>query len=105
VTYLAVPEMPRRTFWASLRRRNTMAEWHALAEYSPPPMETLCGYVSVLEPHRTWEQTLPDARCPRCERLMEAADRARDVMAAAGAAPPMGPFKAELLRRRVREGA
>ena len=105
MTYLAVPELPRRTLWASLRRRSKMAEWHAVADYSPPPIETLCGFLSALEAHRTWDQTLPDAQCPQCTRLMAAADRARGAMEAAEATPPEEPVKAELLKRRIMESA
>jgi hypothetical protein len=82
-----------------------MAEWHAVAEYSPPPIETLCGFVSLLEAHRTWDQTLPDAQCPQCTRLVAAADRARDAMEAAETAPSVEPVKAELRKRRIMESA
>jgi hypothetical protein len=82
-----------------------MAVWHAIAEWHPAPIETLCGFLSTLEAHRTWEQTLPDAQCPQCARLMEAADRARSTMEAAEAAPSVEPVKAELLRRRIMESA
>ncbi len=105
MTYLAVPELPRQSMWASLRRRSRLAEWHTVADWCPAPIETLCGFVSALEAHRTWDQTLPDARCPRCEQLTAAAERARSVMAAAEAAAVIGPVKAELLRRRVMERA
>lgn len=105
MTYLAVPQLPRQNLWGSLRRRSKLAQWHAVAEWCPPPMETLCGFVSSMEAHRTWDQTLPDARCPRCEQLTAAADRARSVMEAAEAPPVMEPVKAELLRRRVMERA
>jgi len=105
MTYLAVPELPRQSLWASLRRRSKLAEWHAVADWCPAPIKTLCGFVSTLEAHRTWDQTLPDARCPRCEQLTSAADRARSAMEAAEAAAIIGPVKAELLRRRVMERA
>jgi hypothetical protein len=107
MSYLAVPEVPRQGLWASLRRRSKLAEWHAVAlsDWCPAPIETLCGFVSVLEAHRTWDQTLPDARCPRCEQLTAAADRARSVMAAAEAGQTLEPVDAQLLERRIMENA
>ena len=107
MSYLAVPEVPRQGLWASCRRQSRLAEWHAvaLADWCPAPIETLCGFVSALEAHRTWDQTLPNARCPRCEQLAAAADRARSVMAAAEAGQMMEPVNAELLGRRIMENA
>jgi hypothetical protein len=107
MSYLAVPEVPRQGLWASRRRQSRLAEWHAvaLADWCPAPIETLCGFLSALEAHRTWDQTLPNARCPRCEQLTAAADRARSVMAAAEAGLMMEPVNAELLGRRIMENA
>ena len=106
MSYVAVPEMPRQGLWASCRRQNRLAEWHAvaLADWGPAPVATLCGFVSALDAHRTWDQTLPDARCPRCEQLTAAADRARRLMEAAEAGL-MEPVDAEVLERRIMENA
>jgi hypothetical protein len=107
MSYLAVPEMPRQGLWDSCRRRSRLAEWHAVAleDWCPAPIETLCGFLSALEAHRTWDQTLPDARCPRCEQLTSAANRARSLMAAAEAGQMMEPVNAALLGRRIMEKA
>jgi hypothetical protein len=105
VSHFAVPELRRRTLWALLRRRDKKARWHAVADYSPLPIKTLCGFQSALDPHRTWDQTLPEARCGRCEQLTVAADMAESAMVAAEAAEELGPVKAELLKRRVMENA
>jgi hypothetical protein len=103
VSYFAVPELPNRTLWDSLRRRSPMATWHAVVDYSPPPIKTLCGFRSALDPHRTWDQTLPEARCPRCEQLRAAAQTAQSAMDAAEGTEEIGPVKAELLKRRIME--
>ncbi len=72
--YLAVPEMPGRDLWAWLRHRGDgAAQWHAVSDTSPRPTETLCGAPYTAEAHRTWDQTLPAARCPPCQRLVAAA--------------------------------
>ena len=34
------------------------------------PITTLCGFPYTAEAHRTWDQTLSDARCPQCEGLV-----------------------------------
>jgi len=73
--YLAIPEMPRRSLWASLRHwGHWKAEWHAVADSPIKPIETLCGVPYTAEAHRTWDQTLSDARCPQCQRLVTGAD-------------------------------
>lgn len=107
MNYLAVPEMPRRGLWALCRRQSRLAKWHAvaLADWCPAPIETLCGFLSALEAHRTWDQTLPNARCPRCEQLTAAADRARGVMEAAEAGQKMEPVNAEHRGGRIMENA
>jgi hypothetical protein len=103
--YLAVPEMPRRHFWESFRYRARMAEWHAVADCSPQPVEALCGFLYASEAHRTWDQTLHDAQCPRCQRLV-AGEEGPELDALGNAeVAPQEPVKAELLRRRVLEGA
>lgn len=105
MSHFAVPELRRRTLWASLRRRDKKAKWHAVVDYAPVPIKTLCGYQSALDPHRTWDQTMPEARCRRCEQLTVAAQTAESVMVAAEAAQELGPVKAELLKRRIMENA
>ncbi len=108
--YLAVPQLPRRRL---LRRRSQMALWHALADSSPQAVDALCGFRYSLEAHRTWDQTLPDARCEQCDRLTAAAERARSAMSTAEAAPFVEPeaatfiepVRAELLKRRISQGA
>jgi len=106
MSYFAVPEVPPRSRWASYRRHPRLAAWHALApaDWHPAPIEALCGYVSALDAHRTWDQTLPDARCPRCEQLTTAADRARRLMEAAEAGL-MEPVEAESHGQRLMENA
>jgi hypothetical protein len=103
--HFAVPELRRRTLWDALLRRSRSAKWHAVVDYAPPPIKTLCGYQSALDPHRTWDQTMPEDRCPRCERFTVAAEMAQSVMGAAEATEAIGPVKAELLRRRIMEPA
>lgn len=102
--FLAVPEMPSRGRWDVLRRRRQMATWHTVEEREPRAPETVCGYRYAFEVHRTWDQTLADARCPRCEGLTAASAASRPT-------PPtpevstVPPVKAELLKRRVSQGA
>jgi hypothetical protein len=105
VSHFAVPELRRRTVRAYLHRLDKTARWHAVADYSPLPITTLCGFQSKLDPHRTWDQTLPEARCSRCEQLTVAAQTAQDAMAAAEATKELGPVQAELLKRRIMENA
>jgi hypothetical protein len=104
MSHFAVPELRRRTLWALLRRRDKTTRWHAVVDYSPVPIHTLCGFESALDPHRTWDQTMPEARCRRCEQLTVAAGMAQRVMVAAET-EELGPVKAELLKRRVMENA
>jgi len=67
--------MPRRSLWASLRPwRYLGAEWHAVADAPIQPERTLCGLPNTTEAHRTWGQTLADARCPQCQRLVTGAE-------------------------------
>jgi len=76
--YLAVPEMPHRSLWASLRHfGHRTAEWHAVSEASPSPIRTLCGIAYGSEALRTWDQTTAADRCPQCERLVTGADKAK----------------------------
>ena len=75
--YLAVPEMPRRSLWASLLRRSHWPEWHAVADTAPKPIRTLCGSPYTSEAHRTWDQTMSGARCLQCEGLVTAARKAK----------------------------
>lgn len=92
--YLAVPEMPRRSFLFALRHRgHSMPEWHAVAETIPKPMKTLCGTPYLSEAHRTWDQTASGARCPRCERLVETAVKANGTtfIAEGAKSPPERP--------------
>ena len=105
MSHFAVPELRRRTLWALLRRRDKRVRWHAVVDYAPVPIQTLCGFQSALDPHRTWDQTMPEARCRRCEQLTVAAQMAQSVMGAAESAEELGPVKAELLKRRVMENA
>jgi len=73
--YVAVPEMPRRSLWASLRPWSHLrAEWHAVTDGPIKPTETLCGVPYTAEAHRTWDQTMSEARCPQCQRLVTGAD-------------------------------
>jgi len=76
--YLAVPEMPPQSFWASLRHRGHLApQWHAVADSFPKPIKTLCGLSYTAEAHRTWDQTMSAGRCPSCETLVKTASRAK----------------------------
>jgi len=76
--YLGVPAMPRRSLWASLRPwRYLGAEWHAVADTPVKPERTLCGLPFTTEAHRTWDQTVSDARCPQCQRLVTGAQWAQ----------------------------
>jgi len=69
--YLAVPEMPRRSLWASLRPWGYQrAKWHAVTDTPIKPEKTLCGAPYTAEAQRTWDQTLFDARCPQCQPLV-----------------------------------
>ena len=69
--YLAVPEMPRRNRFDSIRHwGHVPAEWHAVADTHPKPAQTVCGLGYTAEAHRTWDQTTSGARCPECERLV-----------------------------------
>jgi hypothetical protein len=89
-----VPEMPRRSLLSSLRHRgHPMPEWHAVAETIPEPTKTVCGTPYFTEAHRTWDQTASGARCPRCERLVEIALKARGAtfIADGTKAPPERP--------------
>lgn len=81
--YLAVPEMPRKSFWASLRHRRRLAEWHAVPDRPHQALETICGIPYASEAERTWDQTWPVVRCAQCELLMAATYMAQNVMAAA----------------------
>jgi hypothetical protein len=105
VSHFAVPELRRRTVRAYLHRLDKTAKWHAVADYAPLPITTLCGFQSKLDPHRTWDQTLPEARCPRCEQLTVAAQAAQDATVAADPTEGLEPVKAELLKRRIMENA
>jgi hypothetical protein len=81
--YLAVPEMPHQNFWASLRHRRRLAEWHAVPDRPFQAAETICGIPYASEAERTWDQTWPVVRCARCEQLMAATYMAQNTMAAA----------------------
>ena len=82
--YLGVPAMPRRSLWASLRPwRYLGAEWHAVADTPIKPERTLCGIPYATEAHRTWDQTLSDARCPQCQRLVAGAECVKGATTAA----------------------
>ncbi len=102
--FLAVPEVPSRGLWDAIRRRRQMATWHAVEERDPPARETLCGRRYASEAHRTWDQTLPDARCSQCEGRMAAPDTVR-LAASTPEVSTVPPVKAELLKRRVSQGA
>ncbi len=76
--YLAVPEMPRHSFWALLRHRGHFPlEWHAVTDSSPPPIKTLCGQSYTAEAHRTWDQTASPDRCSACEHLVMTTGKTR----------------------------
>jgi hypothetical protein len=75
--YLAVPEMPRRNRFDSIRHwGHSPAEWHAVVDTHPKPAHTVCGLAYTAEAHRTWDQTMSTGRCSDCERLVPAADTA-----------------------------
>jgi hypothetical protein len=76
--YLAIPEMPPHSFWASLRHRGRwVPNWHAVADTYPKPIKTLCGLSYMAEAHRTWDQTAAAGRCPACDRLATTAQKSK----------------------------
>ncbi len=90
--YLAVPEMPRHSFWVSLRHRGHLTpEWHAVKDSSPKPIKTLCGQSYTAEAHRTWDQTTSSDRCPACEHLVRTTGKVRGAtFIAEGISSPRG---------------
>jgi len=72
--YLGVMEVRHRPLRGSLPfRSHWTPEWHAVADTSPKPIRTLCGFPYTSEAHRTWDQTTYAARCPQCQQLVTAA--------------------------------
>jgi len=76
--FLAVPEMPRHSFWASLRHRGYVSvQWHAVVDSAPKPIKTLCGQSYTAEAHRTWDQTPSSDRCAACGHLVKTTGRTK----------------------------
>ena len=48
-----------------------------MADTPVKPERTLCGLPFTTEAHRTWDQTVSDARCPQCQRLVTGAQWAQ----------------------------
>ena len=90
--YLAVPEMSRHSFWASLRHRGYFSrQWHAVTDSSPKPIKTLCGQSYTAEAHRTWDQTTSSDRCSACEHLVMTTSKTRGAtFIAEGVSSPRG---------------
>jgi hypothetical protein len=101
--YLAVSEMPRRSLWDSVRRGHRKLQWHAVADTAPKPIKTLCGMSYASEAHRTWDQTMPAARCPQCHRLVMAAPgKGATFIAEAATAPKSASHRDPVAIRRPR---
>ncbi len=92
--HLAIEEVARPSFWASLRHGGYVAPtWHAVTESAPRPIKTLCGRPYTSEALRTWDQTPLAGRCPQCERLVSSASRAKGATFIAEATPSGQPHK------------
>ncbi len=103
--HLAIEDMPRLGFWASLRHGGHCAPtWHAVTESAPRPIKTLCGLPYTTEALRTWDQTPFAERCPQCERLVASANRAKSATFIAEVSPP-SPVQNQPHKPRVPKGA